>query len=74
MCQIILMVLILETTTSSICNVEHQTGCRSGEYCSFSIANGQCNDCSVILPNDPVLLEYEHHLPRREFQVFPDRQ
>ena len=51
MCQIILMVLILETSTSSTCSVEHQTGCRSGEYCSFSIAKGQCNDCSVILPN-----------------------
>ena len=30
--------------------MEYQTGCSSGEYCSFSIAKGQCNDCSVILP------------------------
>ena len=51
MLQIFLMVLILETSTSSTCNVEHQTGCRDGEYCSESIAKGQCNDCSVILPN-----------------------
>ena len=51
MFQIFLMVLILETSTSSTCSVEHQTGCRSGEYCSFSIAKGQCNDCSVILPD-----------------------
>ena len=51
LCQIFLMVLILETSTSSTCSVEHQSGCRSGEYCSFSIAKGQCNDCSVILPN-----------------------
>ena len=45
------MVLILETATATTCNVKEQTGCRSGEYCSVSIANGQCNDCSVILPN-----------------------
>ena len=51
LCQIFLMVLILETSTSSTCNFEEQSGCRSGEYCSFSIAKGQCNDCSVILPN-----------------------
>ena len=51
MCQIFLIVLILETSTSSTCNVEHQTGCRPGEYCSFSIAKGQCNDCSVVLSN-----------------------
>jgi len=50
LCQIFLMVLILETSTSSTCNYELQTGCRAGEYCSFSIARGQCNDCSVILP------------------------
>ena len=50
LCQIFLMVLILENSTSSTCNVEHQSGCRSGEYCSFKIANGQCNDCSAILP------------------------
>ena len=30
--------------------MEYQTGCSHGEYCSFSIAKGQCNDCSVILP------------------------
>ena len=49
-CQFFLYVLILETSTSNTCNVESQEGCRSGEYCSFSIAKGQCNDCSVILP------------------------
>ena len=49
-CQFFLFVLILETSTSSTCNVVSQEGCRSGEYCSFSIAKGQCNDCSVILP------------------------
>ena len=49
-CQFFLFVLILETSTSNTCNVESQEGCRSGEYCSFSIAKGQCNDCSVILP------------------------
>ena len=48
--QFFLMVLILETSTSNTCDVEYQTGCSSGEYCSFSIARGQCNDCSVILP------------------------
>ena len=49
-CQFFLYVLILETSTSSTCDVKSQTGCRSGEYCSVSIANGQCNDCSAILP------------------------
>ena len=49
-CQFFLFVLILETSTSNTCDVESQTGCRSGEYCSVSIANGQCNDCSAILP------------------------
>ena len=48
--QFFLMVLILETSTSNTCDVEYQTGCSSGEYCSFSVARGQCNDCSVILP------------------------
>lgn len=48
--QFFLMVLILETSTSNTCDVEYQTGCSSGEYCSFSIAKGQCNDCSVVLP------------------------
>ena len=49
-CQFFLYVLILETSTSRTCDVKSQTGCRSGEYCSVSIANGQCNDCSAILP------------------------
>ena len=49
-CQFLLFVLILETSTSSTCDVKSQTGCRPGEYCSHSIAKGQCNDCSVILP------------------------
>ena len=49
-CQFLLFVLVLETSTSSTCDVKSQTGCRSGEYCSFSIAKGQCNDCSAILP------------------------
>ena len=49
-CQFFLFVLILETSTSHTCDVKAQTGCRSGEYCSVSIANGQCNDCSAILP------------------------
>ena len=48
--QFFLYVLILETSTSRTCDVKSQTGCRSGEYCSVSIANGQCNDCSAILP------------------------
>ena len=49
-CQFFLFVLILETSTSHTCDVKSQNGCRPGEYCSFSIAKGQCNDCSAILP------------------------
>ena len=84
-CQFFLFVLILETSTSNTCDVESQTGCRSGEYCSVSIAKGQCNDCSVILPEtttcrrcpnkDRVLLpDYEHHLPEHNRCVQPHVQ
>ena len=84
-CQFFLFVLILETSTSNTCDVKSQTGCRSGEYCSVSIAKGQCNDCSVILPEtttcrrcpnkDRVLLpDYEHHLPEHNRCVQPHVQ
>lgn len=53
-CQFFLFVLILETSTSHTCDVKSQNGCRPGEYCSFSIAKGQCNDCSAILPETSI--------------------
>ena len=65
--QFFLMVLILETSTSNTCDVEYQTGCSSGEYCSFSI---NCKRTVQRLQrgtagNEYMLPDSEHHVPGR---------
>jgi hypothetical protein len=47
--QFTLLVLVTEAGTSSACDAEKQEGCHLGEYCSLAFANGQCNDCSLLL-------------------------
>ena len=47
--QLYLLVLLMEAGTSRACNAETQLGCQPGQYCSLAFANGQCNDCSLLL-------------------------
>ena len=50
--QFLLLAVVVETATSTTCDFDTQTGCRSGEYCSINYARGQCNDCATVLPTE----------------------
>ena len=48
--QLVMLVFVSTEVVTAQCTADTQDGCQTGEYCSLAFAAGQCNDCSVLLP------------------------